>query len=490
MTYRAHIKKDYKPVIRWISDEPWYRRKIGHWAILFVCVALCLSYLLIPNSEPVVSVAPASQPLVLTASVPLPAEDVHTYLEEAEVDAQVAIATKEKDVERQRPLPWRSIEVKKGDSLSMIFDRLGLGPTLLYQIMSSGEDTKLLKNLLPGQKLDFLIENEILTSLKFEPNLTTELKIVRKSNKYAAQINITELDLKTNISRGVIESSLFLAGLRAGLSDNLIMQLVSIFGWDIDFALDIRKGDEFKVIFEEQYKDNVKVGEGAILAAEFTNRNQSYRTVRYTSPNGDTNYFSEDGVSMRKAFLRTPLKFSRISSRFNLRRKHPVLNRIRAHKGVDYAAPTGAPIKATGDGRVLLAGNKGGYGKTVILKHGGTRSTLYAHMSSFSRNIKKGKRVKQGQIIGYVGKSGLATGPHLHYEFQVNGVHRNPLTVKLPKASGIPKKHLAKFKQKTATILAQLEGSTIKFVEHADATRDSASLDIVGDSILASSSVN
>ena len=183
MTYRAYIKKDYKPVIRWIPDEPWYRRKIGHWAILFVGVALCLSYLLIPNSEPVVSIPATSQTLVLTASVPLPAENVHTYLEEAEVDAQVAIAPKEKYVERQRPLPWRSIEVKKGDSLSMIFDRLGLGPTLLYQIMSSGEDTKLLKNLLPGQKLDFLIENEILTSLKFEPNLTTELKIVRESNK-------------------------------------------------------------------------------------------------------------------------------------------------------------------------------------------------------------------------------------------------------------------------------------------------------------------
>ena len=490
MTYRAYIKKDYKPVIRWVPDEPWYSRKIGHWAILFAGVALCFSYLLIPNSEPVASVAPSRQSVVLTASVPLPDMSAQPSLEEVEVDVVAEIAKKEKIVEKQRPVPWQTVEVKKGDSLSMIFDRLGLGPTLLYQIMSAGEDTRILKNLMPGQKLDFLIENEILTSFKFEPNLTTELKIVREGDKYAAQINITELDVKTNESRGSIDSSLFLAGQRAGLSDNLIMQLVSIFGWDIDFALDIRKGDDFKVIFEEQYKDNVKVGEGAILAAEFTNRNQSYRTVRYTSPDGDTNYFSEDGVSMRKAFLRTPLKFSRISSRFNLRRKHPVLNKIRAHKGVDYAAPTGTPIKATGDGRVLLAGNKGGYGKTVILKHGGTRSTLYAHMSSFSRNIKKGKRVKQGQIIGYVGKSGLATGPHLHYEFQVNGVHRNPLTVKLPKASGVPKKHLADFRQKTATILAQLEGGTIKFAEHDDTSRDSASLDIIDDRILASSSVN
>ena len=283
-------------------------------------------------------------------------------------------------------------------------------------------------------------------------------------------------------------SSLFLAGQRAGLSDKLIMEMVSLFGWDIDFALDIRKGDEFKLIYQEQYKDDQKVGDGPIVAAVFTNRNEAFRAVRYTTPDGDTNYYNENGASMRKAFLRTPLKFSRISSRFNLRRKHPVLNRIRAHKGVDYAAPTGTPIKATGDGTVTLAGRKGGYGRTVILKHGGTRSTLYAHMSSISKNIRRGKRVKQGQIIGYVGKSGLATGPHLHYEFRVNGVHRNPLTVKFPNASGVPKKYLADFKQQTAVHLAQLENQPGQSL--ADNGTDKNKLIALDESLSAANSVH
>ena len=427
---------------------------------------------------------PLRQPAGVTANITALDNDVYDLLVHPQQENKV------EQIPTQTPLPWQTIEIKKGDNLSMIFDRLGLGPTLLYQIMSSGEDTRLLKELIPGQKLDFLFENGSLLSLKFEPNLTTTLEVVKKNSGFFSSIITTELELRTNESRGKIKSSLFLAGQRAGLSDNLIMQLVSIFGWDIDFALDIRMGDGFNVIYEEQYKDNIKVGEGPILAAEFINRNQSFRAIRYTSPEGDTNYFSEDGVSMRKAFLRTPLTFSRISSRFNLRRKHPVLNRIRAHRGVDYAAPTGTPIKATGDGTVILAGKKGGYGLAVILKHGGTRSTLYAHMSSISRNIRRGKRVKQGQIIGYVGKTGLATGPHLHYEFQVNGVHRNPLTVKLPKASSVPKKHLADFKLQTAAILAQLDNTGAKKIaEHMNDNAGEQSVIALDDSMPATSRI-
>jgi len=278
---------------------------------------------------------PLRQSAEVTANITTLDNDVYDLLVHPQQENKV------EQIPTQTPLPWQTIEIKKGDNLSIIFDRLGLGPTLLYQIMSSGEDTWLLKELIPGQKLDFLFENGSLLSLKFEPNLTTTLEVVKKNSGFFSSINTTELELRTNESRGKINSSLFLAGQRAGLSDNLIMQLVSIFGWDIDFALDIRMGDGFNVIYEEQYKDNIKVGEGPILAAEFINRNQSFRAIRYTSPEGDTNYFSEDGVSMRKAFLRTPLTFSRISSRFNLRRKHPVLNRIRAHRGVDYAARMG-----------------------------------------------------------------------------------------------------------------------------------------------------
>ncbi|KPK40462.1 MAG: peptidase M23, partial [Gammaproteobacteria bacterium SG8_47] len=226
------------------------------------------------------------------------------------------------------------------------------------------------------------------------------------------------------------------AGQRAGLSDNLIMELAAIFGWDVDFALDIREGDEFAVIYEEHFLDGEKLRDGAIIGAEFVNQGQRYQAVRYTDPEGRGDYFTPDGMSMRKAFLRTPVEFSRISSRFGTR-KHPVLNKFRAHKGVDYAAPQGTPIKAAGDGKVIFAGTKGGYGRTAIIQHGGRYSTLYAHMSKFARGVRSGKYVRQGQTIGYVGSSGLATGPHLHYEFRVNGVHRNPLTVKLPEAAPI-----------------------------------------------------
>jgi murein DD-endopeptidase MepM/ murein hydrolase activator NlpD len=495
VTYRAYIKKDYKPEIRWVPDQPWYCRINGVLTVVAVGILVTTTYLLFPRAEPEQMAILPSPSLILPIKNEALDNDVHEYLVEQEETSEL-LAVKE-TAPTHPALPWQTIDVSTGDNLSIIFERLGLGPTVLYQIMSSGEETDLLKELMPGQKLNFLIEKGKLLALKFESNLTTTLEIVKEDSGFSSQVQVVELEKRTNDSRGEIKSSLFISAQRAGLSDNLIMQVVSIFGWDIDFALDIREGDEFNVIYEEFYKDNIKVGEGPILAAEFINRNRSYRTVRYTSANNDSNYFNPNGQSMRKAFLRTPLKFSRISSRFNLNRKHPVLNRIRAHKGVDYAAPTGTPIKATGDGRVLLAGNKGGYGKAVILKHGGNRSTLYAHMSSFSRNIRKGVQVKQGQIIGYVGKSGLATGPHLHYEFQVNGVHRNPLTIELPKASGVPEKELAEFKRQTSTLLAQLDGvDTTKITRQenadadADADADEKSVIALDNSMLATSSVH
>ncbi len=458
MTYRAYIKKDYKPEIRWVPDQPWYLRKARVLAGLVSVVMLLSAYSFYPalESKPV-DTLPTHEASFTTIESPDISIKEHESI--ALITDGVEALTETADAIEPAPIPWQVINVKQGDNLSIIFERLGLRPSVLYQIMHSGKQSRLLKDLLPGNTLNFLIDHGQLQALRFEPNLTTALEIVRQDEGFTSNVIVTRLDHRTNEASGTIGSSLFIAGQQAGLSDNLIMQLVSIFGWDIDFAMDIRKGDKFNVVYEERYKGNTKVGEGPILAAEFINQNQSFKAVRYTSPDGDTNYFNEDGVSMRKAFLRTPVNFNRISSRFNLRRKHPLLNRIRAHKGVDYAAPTGTPIKATGDGTVLLAGRKGGYGRTVILKHGGSRTTLYAHMSSFSKKIRKGKKVKQGQIIGYVGQSGLATGPHLHYEFRVNGVHRNPLTIKLPNASGVPAKYMADFKRQTATVLARLDNA-------------------------------
>jgi murein DD-endopeptidase MepM/ murein hydrolase activator NlpD len=355
------------------------------------------------------------------------------------------------------PDNWESLKVRSGDNLSLIFDRMRISPTVLQEIMSLGQDVAILKRLMPNHELRFQLENGELEAMQYDVSLTDTLHITREDTGYTAETIKTELETHITSTSGVITHSLFLTAQRAGLSDNLTMQLIELYGWDIDFALDIREGDRFYVIYEEKFKDGVKVQDGAILAAEFINQGKSFRAVRYTHNDGYSDYYNEEGYSMRKAFLRTPVNFTRISSGFSLGRKHPVLNKIRAHRGVDYAAPAGTPIKATGDGIVSFAGYKGGYGKVVILRHGEKYSTLYGHMSRFAKGISIGKRVKQGQTIGYVGMTGLATGPHLHYEFHVNGVHRNPLTVELPKALGIPGELMADFRTKTTPVLSQLD---------------------------------
>lgn len=353
---------------------------------------------------------------------------------------------------------WQSVTVAKGENMSLIFDRLGLGPTELYKVLHTDEQTASLKDLVPGQELRFRIEEDSLQALEYEKDLTTTLVVKRRENGFASELVTTPLTKKIVEAEATIHQSLYLAGKNAGMSDNLIMQLVALYGWDIDFAMNIRAGDHFKLLYEQHFKDGVLVREGPILAADFNNRGRSVRAVRYTDPAGNTDYYAEDGASMRKAFLRNPLDVFRISSHFNPRRRHPVLNTIRAHRGTDYAAPTGTPVRATGDGSIAHIGRKGGYGNAIILKHGGRYSTLYGHMSRYARGLRHGSRVRQGQVIGYVGSSGLATGPHLHYEFQVNGVHRNPLTVKLPKADSIPDKYQDDFKLKSRTLLAELEG--------------------------------
>lgn len=419
---------------------------------------------------------PIQEPVQATA--PMLIEEVELVEAKINNETEIATITELSDAEiiseepyLENPLntdtedtSWQSITVKSGDSLALVFSRLGLSPRSLYNIMSLGKDVSRLKKLRPGQILNFHIEENELTGLEYEVDLTRTLKITKQDDKFLSELVHEELESVVKDASAIIKDSLFLSGKRAGLSDNLIMQLVSIYGWDIDFALDIREGDTFTLIYEEQYKDGKKVSDGPIIAAEFINRNDPLRAIRYTHEDGRVEYYSDNGDSMRKAFLRTPVELARISSRFNLKRKHPILNKIRAHKGVDYAASTGTPIKATGDGTVVLAGRKGGYGRTVVLKHGGKYSTLYAHLHKYARGIRAGKRVKQGQIIGYVGKSGLATGPHLHYEFRVNGVHRNPLTVKLPKVESISKSVLPEFRKTITPVLAELDRITGKNV--------------------------
>ncbi len=351
---------------------------------------------------------------------------------------------------------WHNVKVKSGDSLARLFSRQGLSAQELYRVTSDDVAASRLRKIFPGDELKLRIDNEQLTELVYEFDIGQSLNLTRSGNKFITQIIEKPLEARTTQANAVINNSLFLSAQSAGLSDKLTMELAGIFGWDIDFALDIRQGDSFTVMYEEIFLDGEKVRDGKILAAEFINRGQAYQAIYYTDSEGHSDYYTPEGLSMRKAFLRTPVAFSRISSRFNLQRKHPVLNKIRAHRGVDYAASRGTPIKATGDGRIVHRGTKGGYGKTVVIQHGSRYNTLYAHMSSYARGVKNGSRVKQGQTIGYVGSSGLATGPHLHYEFRIDGVHRNPLTAKLPSAQPINKKYRAGFKIKSNQMLARL----------------------------------
>jgi murein DD-endopeptidase MepM/ murein hydrolase activator NlpD len=353
--------------------------------------------------------------------------------------------------------PWQKVTVAEGDSMSLIFDRLNLGSQQLQTVLEADKSEHYLRRLRPKQNLLFQIVDNELKALQYPLGATKHFLLSREGDAFVGQVHEQPVEIRLTHASGEISNSLFQAGQKAGLSDSLIMELVNIFAWDVDFALDIRSGDTFSLLFEEHYLDGEKLRDGNILAAEFTNRGESYRAVLFTTPDGHSQYYSPDGASMRKAFLRSPVDFRRISSTFQRERFHPVLGTKRPHRGVDYAAATGTPIKAAGDGKIIFRGTKGGYGNTVILQHGGKYTTLYAHLSAFRSGLGNGSRVKQGQVIGYVGKTGVATGPHLHYEFRVDGAHRNPLTVKFPDAAPLAKAYQAAFQQQSQQLFAQLD---------------------------------
>lgn len=348
-------------------------------------------------------------------------------------------------------------KVEKNESLSTIFSKLELSQKDLHYITHANNLGKQFATIKPGKELIANINSDgQLQQLIYKKNPVDTLQATRNNNKFTVELISKPIVKVITSAQTDINSSLFLDGKEAKLTDKLIMQLADIFAWDIDFALNLRKGDKFTVVYEKILVDNKEIDTGNIISAEFINKGKAYTAVRFEDKQGNANYFTPDGKSMRKDFLRTPVDFSRISSHFNLKRKHPILNTIRAHKGVDYAASTGTQIKTTGKGKITYRGRKGGYGNVVIVQHGQKYSTLYAHLSKFRKGQKVGNYVQQGQVIGYVGQTGRATGPHLHYEFRVNGIHRNPLTVKLPHAQPIDESLLAEFKEQTQPLLTQL----------------------------------
>ena len=347
--------------------------------------------------------------------------------------------------------------VKRGDTLEVLFRRNGLSLTDLAAMVALPDASGALKILKPGDRLEIAHRDGQVLSLRREIDDIKVLSIARGEAGFAANTIEREVDVRTTSGRGEIQSSLFEAGTAAGISDRTIMDMAGIFEWDIDFIQDVREGDTFTVIYEELWRDGVKLRDGQIVAAEFVNQGKPFRAARFSDASGRAGYYTPEGRSVRKAFLRAPLNFSRISSNFNPSRRHPVLNTIRAHRGVDYAAPTGTQIRAAGDGKVLFRGVQGGYGNTIILQHGGNITTLYGHLSRFG-SARAGARVNQGDVIGYVGSSGLATGPHLHYEYRINGAHRNPRTVSLPPADPIAAEQQTVFRAATDALWRQLDG--------------------------------
>lgn len=363
---------------------------------------------------------------------------------------------------------WTKVKVRRGHSLSRILAELGADPSSAYRIINAHPDAAELKRLLPGQLVKVKIDSEgRMQGLSYRIDDVQSLHVTRRRceseasastcNEFEVTRETRQFETRVGQAVGRIEESLFVDGQKAGLSDAIIMQLADIFAWDIDFALDLRPGDSFAVVYEEKYWQGQKVRNGSILAAEFINQGQRHRAIAHRDKKGIVSYFTPEGLSLHRAFLRSPMKVSRVTSRFSNRRFHPILKKWRAHKGVDYGAPIGSPIMATADGRVAFAGSQGGYGKTVIIRHRNGYQTLYAHLSRFSRGMKAGKRVEQGQVIGYVGQTGLAKGPHLHYEFQVAGVHRNPLSFKFPQAEPISADARTAFVERAKSLIAHLD---------------------------------
>jgi murein DD-endopeptidase MepM/ murein hydrolase activator NlpD len=349
------------------------------------------------------------------------------------------------------------VVVSRNDTMDRLFRRLELNLGDLATLRNLHGLRNQVDRLTPGELLRFTHRDGELVGLERKLSDSETLKVTRDANGFISDVLENPLEVRTRIVSATIQNSLFQAAADAQLADRIAFDLAEIFQYDIDFVLDIQPGDRFTVNYEEVFQDGVPLRVGNILAAKFVNDGREYRAVRYVDESGNGQYFSPDGKSLRKAFIRAPVQFSRISSRFNPSRRHPVLNRIRAHKGVDYAAPVGTPVRAAGEGRVRFAGKQGGYGNVIELEHGSGVVKVYGHLSRFAPKLHRGQHVNLAQVIGFVGQTGLATGPHLHYEYRIRGVHKNPQTVPLPNAEPIPDAEREAFFLATASLVNTLD---------------------------------
>ncbi len=447
MKKNIRIRSDYSTPL----DGRTRRRPNLHWGLRWAAFSLgfvVLGVVMAKSQDP----ATGTSDPVSGGAVYVQTSESLALPEHTETETQTTAATGDSRVANRK-----SVTVGRGDTLARLLQDAGIGHRTVHEIATSGDAGREMTRIHPGDEIDLgFDEAGRLVRLDYRKAPDRRIEFERDDGTFEGRIVEEPLERRLEHAHGVIRTSLFQAAADAGLENRMIMELVEIFGWDIDFVLDIRRGDRFTVIHESFYKNGDRVRTGKIVAAEFENRGTTHRAVRYTDADGETDYFAPDGTSMRKAFLRTPVEFSRISSRFG-KRYHPVLERMRNHEGVDYAARSGTPIRSTGDGRIVQRGRNGGYGNFVLIRHGNGYSTAYAHMRNFKKGQRVGSTVKQGEVIGYVGSTGRSTGPHLHYEFRVNGDHRDPLTMEFPSVDPIPSDERERFEQAIRPHVAQLD---------------------------------
>ena len=409
--------------------------------LVVICVVLALLNALI---------APAPS---VGVSIPIPAEEVPQPVTADQIEPALDLP------------PLTRLKVKNGDNLSSLFAKARLSAGDLQRILNT-DNADALAGLRPGQNIDIQTTTTgRIQQLRYTISPTTTLITTLTNTEYQTTIETVQPDILLTTLHGRISKthpSLYHAGKQAGLSDNLIMAMANLFQWDISFALDLREGDEFTIVFEALQLNGELIDDGNILAASFVNLGETHEALRYTNSEGETGYFDHNGESLHKAFLRDPVHFSHVSSSFNLKRKHPILKRTMPHRGIDYAANQGTPVRAAGDGKVIKAERNQASGNFVVIQHGEQYTTKYLHLSKFAKGIRASKKIKQGQTIGYVGATGLATGPHLHYEFLAGGVHRNPRTVSLPDAAAVPKSEMRAFKAQVSTWVRLLHEHLIK----------------------------
>ena len=435
--------------------EEYYPR--DHLLIAVLLSLIILIFLAIPNDGD----NSASTIARNNISIPI-SEMIQKEIQEGAQLPSSAITIPQKELNPETPAPigdaWQYFVIESGDNLSEMFLNVGLTDQDLFRVLDSSKEAQILNRVYPGYELGFLVSNSgELDKLQVLKNPLEGFVFIREQEEYRVEQIAKEAQILPTFKVGIIEDSLFLAGQKEQIPAAHLMEMANIFGGVIDFILDPRQGDSFGILYDEKYLNGAFVGHNDILVTQFINQGRAFTAIRYINRDGELGYYSPEGESMRKAFLRNPLDVFRISSNFNPRRRHPILNTIRAHKGTDYAAPTGTPIRATSDGRVTRASRYGSFGNLVTIKHSGGFETKYAHLSRFASGISSGDRVRQGEVIGYVGSTGGATGPHLHYEFLVNGIHQNPRTVldKLPKAESIHPDEMALFLEQSEKLLDQ-----------------------------------